>query len=183
MTKTSILSAEGVSIDQMIYVIRGKKVMLDRDLAKIYGVPTKRLNEQVKRNLKRFPEHFMFQLTKSEEANLKSQIATSSLQETDYQNHGGRRKLAFAFTEHGAVMLASVLKSDTAINASIQVVEAFVRLREILSHHKELAEKLSMLEEKYDEQFQIVFTAIRELMQEPPAERNQIGYKQQKNST
>ena len=143
MAKKSIPvpDADTDSIEEMIYIIRGKKVMLDSDLAVIYGVETRRLNEQVKRNIERFPEHFMFQLTKQEERNLMSQIATSSSQNTEYQLHGGRRKAPQVFTEHGAVMLASVLKSATAIKASIHVVEAFVRLRQFLLHHKELQEK------------------------------------------
>lgn len=166
------------SIEEMIFIIRGKKVMLDSDLAIIYGVETRRLNEQVKRNIDRFPEHFMFQLTKQEERNLMSQIATSSLQRTELQQHGGRRKAPHVFSEHGAVMLASVLKSDTAIKASIHVVEAFVRLRQILIHHKELSEKLGNLEAKYDEQFQVVFNAIRELMEPEKLERKPVGFKQ-----
>jgi hypothetical protein len=178
--------------DSLIYVIRGQKVMLDEDLARIYGVSTKRLNEQVKRNLVRFPKDFMFQLTEKEYdllksqfmilnetkktasssaiANLKSQIATSSW--------GGRRKLPYVFTEHGTVMLASVLNSPQAVHASIQVVKAFVRLRELMLANKDLAKQLSVLEERYDKQFAVVFDAIRQLMTGPQKpERKRVGYR------
>ncbi len=144
--------------------------MLDEDLAEIYGVTTKRLNEQVKRNKDRFPEDFMFRLTVEEFAALRSQFATS--------RWGGRRYPPNAFTEHGAVMLASVLNSPIAVEASIQVVRAFVRLRELLTSHKELARKLADLERKYDQQFQVVFDAIRKLMEPPPEkEKRRIGFK------
>lgn len=145
--------------------------MLDADLASLYGVTTKRLNEQVKRNRTRFPDDFIFQLTGQEVANLKSQFATSSLE------WGGRRKLPNAFTEHGAVMLASVLNSPVAVQASIQVVRAFVQLRGLLATHAELARQLDELERKYDAQFRVVFEAIRELMQPLPSpRRKQIGF-------
>jgi len=159
-------------IERRIYLIRKQKVMLDSDLAELYGVPTKRLNEQVKRNKDRFPADFMFQLTRAEvDALNRSQIATGS------QKHRDPRFPPYAFTEHGAVMLANVLKSRTAISASIQVVRAFVRLREILATHKDLARKLEELEKKYDRQFKVVFDAIRALMapEEPPKQR-QIGF-------
>ncbi len=155
----------------MIYIIRGHKVMLDQDLARIYGVTTARLNEQVKRNLSRFPPDFMFQLTENEFGLLMSQIATSK------KGRGGRRKMPYAFTEHGAVMLASVLNSPVAVNASIAVVKAFVRLREMLATSKELAAKLSELEERYDGQFAVVFDAIRQLMGPPREPRKQVGYR------
>jgi len=137
--KTKSLIA-GEHFANKIYSIRGQKVMIDADLAKIYGVLTMRLNEQVKRNAHRFPPDFMFQLTFAESENLISQIAISSW--------GGRRNLPFVFTEHGAVMLASVLNSKVAVEASIFVVRAFVKLREILSTHKKLAAKLRLLENK-----------------------------------
>jgi hypothetical protein len=158
-------------IARQIYFFRGRKVMLDADLAELYGVSTKRLNEQVKRNRDRFPSDFMFQLNDEETGFLKSQVATSN------RVRGGRRTLPNVFTEHGAVMLASVLNSTVAVSASIQVVRAFVRLREMLATHKELAEKLEALEKKYDQQFKIVFEAIRSLM-EPPDEppREPIGF-------
>ncbi len=146
--------------------------MLDADLANLYGVTTKRLNEQVKRNIDRFPDTFMFQLSRSEFDKLKSQFATSSW--------GGRRKLPNAFTEHGVVMLASVLNSPTAVSASIEVVKAFVRLRQILASNVELARKLEILEKKYDAQFKVVFDAIRQLMTPPEKEKRQIGFRAEK---
>ena len=159
-------------IERRIYLIRKHKVMLDSDLAVTYGVSTKRLNEQVKPHKDRFPEDFMFQLTLEEmDALHRSQFATGS------QKHRDPRFPPYAFTEHGTVMLANVLKSQTAIHASIQVVRAFVRLREILTTHKDLAQKLEALEKKYDRQFKIVFDAIRQLMkpEDPPKERR-IGF-------
>jgi phage regulator Rha-like protein len=157
-------------IESRILLIRGHKVMLDSDLAEVYHVSTKRLNEQVKRNRERFPEDFMFQLTHKETANLWSQSATSN------SGRGGRRYRPYAFTEHGAVMLASVLNSPVAVQASIQVVRAFIRLREILATHRQLARQLADLEQKYDKQFKVVFDAIRELMAPPKKERKQIGF-------
>ena len=143
--------------------------MLDEDIAKIYGVTTKRLNEQVRRNLNRFPEDFMFSLTPAEFEILRSQNATS--------RWGGRRYPPKVFTEHGAVMLASIIKSPVAVEASIQVVRAFVKLREILASHKELAQRLEELEAKYDQQFQSVFDAIRQLMTPPKKSNAKIGFK------
>lgn len=157
-------------IERSILFIRGHKVMLDADLAALYRVTTKRLNEQVGRNSDRFPEDFMFQLTKEEYAILRSQFATSS-------QWGGRRTLPYAFTEHGAVMLASVLSSPVAVQASIQVVRAFIRLREILATHKDLARKLEELEKKYDRQFVAVFDAIRQLMTPPKTKQKPIGFR------
>jgi len=170
MEPKSVIPTE--HIEHSILVIRGKKVMLDSDLAVIYGVTTSRLNEQVKRNIARFPDDFMFQLTQEESVRLISQIATSNT------GRGGRRKLPYAFTEHGAVMLASVLNSPVAIDASVQVVRAFVKLRQLLASHAELARKLNTLEKKYDAQFMEVFKAIRELMQptEHPGKRK-IGFR------
>lgn len=157
--------------DPFIYVVRGQKVMLDKDLAKIYGVSTSRLNEQVKRNKKKFPSHFMFQLTTKEHGILMSQFATSS------SKWGGRRKTPSAFTEHGAVMLATVLNSPRATKAAIRVVEAFVRLREIIQTNKELAQKLNELEKKYDKQFAVVFNAIRGLINPSVKVQKKIGAK------
>ena len=146
--------------------------MLDSDLAAVYGVTTKRLNEQVKRNRKRFPDDFMFQLTKEETEFLRSQIATLK---TGRGQH--RKYRPHAFTEHGAVMLASVLNSPVALQASVQVVRAFIRLRELLATHKDLATKLAELERKYDSQFKVVFDAIRKLMTPPPGpERPRMGF-------
>jgi hypothetical protein len=157
-------------VEQAILLIRGEKVILDADLAKLYGVSTARLNEQVKRNPQRFPNDFAFRLKKEEFANLKSQIATSS------STHGGRRKLPLVFTEHGAIMAANVLNSERAVAASVQVVRAFVRLRQMLVSNAELARKLEDLEQKYDTQFKVVFDAIRQLMSPPPRERKEIGF-------
>jgi hypothetical protein len=156
-------------IAQRIYFIRGHKVMIDEDLAELYDVETRRLNEQVSRNAKRFPEDFMFQLTKSEYKNLISQFATSRC-------WGGRRKMPFAFTEQGVAMLSGVLHSDRAIKVNIAIMRAFVQLRRILASHKELAQKLNCLEKKYDAQFKVVFEAIRQLMQEEERPKTSIGF-------
>jgi phage regulator Rha-like protein len=167
-TKTRpILPAE--RIESRILLIRGQKVMLDADLAALYGVETRVLVQAVKRNLERFPHDFMFQLNREEFHILRSQSVTSS-------HWGGRRYRPYAFTEHGAVMLASVLNSRVAVQASIQVVRAFIRLREILATHKELARKLAELEQKYDKRFKVVFDAIRYLMTPPEKKRKQIGF-------
>jgi hypothetical protein len=166
-------SAPLEGIQQAILLIRSKRVMLDADLAKLYGVSTKRLNEQVKRNRDRFPEDFMFQLSPEEAEALRSQMATSR------QGRGGRRYLPFAFTEHGAIMLAAVLNTPRAIEVSIFVVRAFVRLREILSTHKALAHKLAELESKietHDEAIRSLVSAIRELMTAPERPPKKIGF-------
>jgi hypothetical protein len=162
-------------IEQKIYVIRGERVMLDSDLAKIYGVTTKVFNQAVKRNLKRFPEDFMFQLTAEEFENLRSQIVTSSL-----SNYGGRRYLPSVFTEHGALMAANILSSDRAVEASVQVVRAFVKLRQMLASNAELAKKVEALERKYDANFKIVFDAIRKLMVPPNKPKQAIGFVERK---
>jgi len=155
-------------IERSILLVRGQKVIVDVDLAALYGVTTKRFNEQIKRNRERFPEDFMFQLTKEEANILRSQFATSSW--------GGRRYLPYVFTEHGALMAANVLNSPRAIQASVHVVRAFVRLREMLASNKELARRLDALEKKYDKQFKIVFDAIRELMAPPAPKKRPIGF-------
>jgi hypothetical protein len=157
-------------VEQRILLIRGQKVMLDADLAQVYGVTTKRLLQQVYRNRERFPADFMFQL-KAEEMD---EVVANC-------NHLKRLKFstvrARAFTEHGAVMLASVLlNTPTAIHASIQVVRAFMRLRAFLQAHKQLGRKLSALEKKYDSQFKEVFDSIRDLMHPPVAHRRRIGF-------
>ena len=172
MRKTSaIVTVE--RIESRIVLIRGHKVMLDSDLAELYGVTTKRLNEQVKRNRERFPVDFMFQLTSSETTNLRSQIATSK------QRRGGRRYRPYAFTEHGAIMAASVLNSHRAIEVSVYVVRAFVKLREMLRTHKELARKLAELEKRiegHDEEIIVLFEAIRRLMEPPEKTSRRIGF-------
>ncbi len=167
---TGLAPVDGIAAK--IHTVRGHRVMLDSDLAALYGVTTARLNEQVKRNLPRFPPDFMFALTRNELTNLISQFATSS------SRHGGRHKLPNAFTEHGAVMLASVLNSPIAVAASIQVVRAFVQLRGVLASTKELAHRLDELESRYDAKFRVVFQAIRELMEPPPPPRKQIGFRE-----
>jgi len=157
-------------IERSILLIRGHKVMLGSDLAGLYGVTTKRLNEQVRRNLSRFPEDFMFQLTESETHLLRSQFATSK------KGRGGRRYPPYAFTEQGVAMLSSVLNSERAIKVNIEIMRAFVRLRQILASNKELAKRLDELEQKYDAQFSIVFEAIRELMKPPESKKRPIGF-------
>ena len=159
-------------VEQTILLVRGEKVILDADLAKLYGVATKRLNEQVRRNRERFPDDFMFQLS-IEEARFshrsRSRIAT-------LKRGQNIKYLPYAFTEHGAIMAANVLNSKTAVAASVQVVRAFVRLRQMLASNAELARKLEGLERKYDHQFKIVFDAIRQLMIPPQTKRKQIGF-------
>lgn len=159
-------------IEQKIYSLRGEKVMLDSDLAELYGVSTGRLNEQVRRNLKRFPEDFMFKLSAEEAKSLRSQIATLK------RGRGQHRKyLPLAFTEQGVAMLSSVLNSDRAIQVNIEIMRAFVRLRQILASHKDLARQLAALEKKYDAQFKVVFDAIRELMTpSTPKKQLSIGF-------
>ncbi len=150
-------------IEQKIFMIRGHKVMLDSDLARLYKVTTGRLNEQVRRNIKRFPDDFMFQLTEDEYQNLISQFAIS--------RWGGRRHLPYAFTEQGVAMLSSVLNSERAIQVNIAIMRVFVKLKQILSAHKDLAHKLNELErklEKHDGEIQLIFQAIRDLMTSPP---------------
>ncbi len=162
------LSAE--RIERRIFLIRNTKVMLSSDLAELYGVPVKVLNQAVKRNKGRFPSDFMFQLTTEEFENLKSQIVTSTW-------GGARRSLPYAFTEHGILMLSSVLHNQRAILVNIEIMRAFVRLREMLASNSELARKLEGLEKKYDHQFKIVFDAIRELMAPPLSKIKQIGFR------
>ncbi len=152
-----------------IYTIRNQRVMLDFDLANIYGIETKVLKQAVKRNIQRFPEDFMFELTPEEFSNLRSQIVTSSW--------GGSRYAPFAFTEHGAVMLASVLNSEKAIKASIFVVRTFVKLRQTLSNYQTISERIDDLENKYDHELGRVFEAIEQLSSEKNAPRVPIGFK------
>ena len=161
------------NVESAIYLIRGQRVMLDSDLAAIYGTSTIRLNEQFKRNRKRFPDDFAFVLTREEFTNLISQNAIS-------RSHGGRRSLPVAFTEHGAIMLASVLNSDVAVQASVRVVRAFVRLREMVAANAQLAAKLEELERRldsHDEAIVDLFAALKRLV-EPlaPPKRREIGF-------
>ena len=157
-------------IERAIIVVRGEKVMLDSELAEIYGVETRILNQAVRRNINRFPVDFMFQLTVAEEESLRSQIVISN------EGRGGRRYLPYAFTEHGALMLANVLNSERAAQTSVQVVRAFVKLRQLLASNAELARKLAAMEKKYDAQFKVVFDAIRQLMSPPAKPKREIGF-------
>ena len=200
IAKKLIASVE--QIESRIFLIRGQKVMLDADLAELYGVETKVFNQAVKRNAVRFPEDFMFQLTSEEFADLRCQIDTSNLRSqivtsNNPSGRGGRRHLPYAFIEHGAIMAASVLNSPRAVETSVQVVRAFVRLRQMLSSSAELwmkqlairlgckrpqpsrwlSRKLAALEKKYDIQFKAVFVAIRELMTPlEPKKKRPIGF-------
>src|SRR5438876_5424153 len=170
------------SLEGAIYLMRGQRVMLDSDLAAIYRVTTKRLNEQLKRNRSRFPEDFAFQLTAEEFRILKSQFATSSLrsQIVTSSSHGGKRKLPWVFTEHGALMLASVLNSAIAVQASVRVVRAFVRLRGMVAANAQLAAKLKELERRFDSHDEAIanlFAALKELLEPSEApKRGEIGF-------
>jgi len=170
------------NVESAIYLIRGQRVMLDSDLAAIYGVTTRRLNEQLRRNRSRFPDDFAFQLTAEEFKNMKSQIATSSLrsQFVTSSSHGGKRKLPWVFTEHGALMLASVLNSQIAVQASVRVVRAFVRLREMVVANVQLATKLEQIERRldsHDEAIVELFAALKRLLESPePSRRREIGF-------
>ena len=177
MPNTSIALPDE-SIEDTILRIRGKRVILDHDLAKLYGVTTKVLNQAAKRNLDRFPEDFMFQLTKVEAEEwehlkrLRSQIVTLK------KARGTHRKYQpYAFTEHGILMLSSVLKSQRAVQVNIQIMRTFVRLRQMLASNEKLIERLDELEENYDAKFKIVFRAIRHLMNPPAVNRKPIGFR------
>ncbi len=159
-------------IERSILLIRGHKVILDKDLAKMYGVTTGNLNKAVSRNIARFPDDFMFQLSKEELNNLIFHFGISSW--------GGTRKPHRAFTEQGVAMLSSVLKSKRAIHVNIEIVRAFVKLRQMLTTNTELARKLNSLEKKYDKQFKIVFDAIRELMTPSEPKHRKIGFRKEK---
>jgi hypothetical protein len=158
-------------IEALIYIIREERVMLDQDLAALYEVETKVLVQAVQRNIKRFPPDFMFQLSFQEFTALRSQIVTS-------KGRGGRRTAPYAFTEHGVAMLSSVLRSERAVEINIQIIRAFVKLRQFVASNAELGDRLNGLEQKYDSQFKVVFDAIRQLMSEtthvPPKRR--IGF-------
>jgi hypothetical protein len=156
-------------LEDRILIIRGHRVMLDADLADLYGVTTKRLNEQVKRNRERFPAEFMLRLTIREKAEVVANC--DHLKQLKFSP-----TLPYAFTEHGALMLANVLSSEVAVRASVQVVKAFVRLREELGAHKDLARRLAELEKKYDSQFKVVFDAIRQLMEPAKPKPRRIGF-------
>jgi hypothetical protein len=157
-------------IEKAIYMIRGEKVILDEDLANLYGTDTRSLVQAVKRNIWRFPIDFMFQLSADEFKSLRSQIVISKVR-------GGRRSRPFAFTEHGVIMAANILNSPQAARASVEVVRAFVRLRQMLASNAELSRRLNELESKYDRQFKVVFDAIRQLMSPAPPNRKTIGFR------
>lgn len=160
-------------VDSKITIIRGQRVILDTDLAELYGVEVRQLNQQVKRNSRRFPDDFAFQLTAEEAANLRSQNVISS------SGHGGRRYLPSAFTEHGAIMAASILNSERADEMSLFVVRAFIRMREALAANQQIIAKLSELERKvegHDSDIQDLIEAIRELMEPPPSSNRRIGF-------
>lgn len=164
-------------IEGKILLVRGRKAMLDKDLALLYGVETRTLNQAVKRNTNRFPEDFMFQLSKEEMEDWRSQIVISN------KERMGLRKRPYAFTENGVAMLSSVLNSERAIEVNIQIMRTFTKLREIISTHKELAHKLAQLEskmEKHDDEIKVIFSAIRQLMAPPPEKpRKKIGFRQE----
>ena len=165
---TNILPRE--RIERSILLIRGHKVMLDADLAELYGVETRALLQAVSRNQKRFPEDFMFQMSKEEYELLRSQIVISK------KGRGGRRYLPYVFTEQGVAMLSSVLRSERAVQVNIEIMRAFARLRRMLASNEDLARKLAALEKKYDSQFRVVFEAIRELMAPPDPKKRKIGF-------
>ena len=171
MNKTAIVLAKRVA--SRIVVLRNQKVILDSDLAELYGVPVKQLNQQVKRNAHRFPSDFLFTLTKPEQKSLRSQIVTSN------SARGGRRYLPHAFTEHGAIMAATVLNSKRAIEMSLLVVRAFVQMRQALAINQHVVSKLSELEarlDSHDEEIQDIVEAIRELLTPLPANQRRIGF-------
>ena len=186
--------SEEIVINKILF-IRGKKVMLDKDLAEMYGVLTKRLNEQVKRNIKRFPSDFMFQLTKEEAENLISQNAISSSKiktknlksQIATSSYGGTRKLPYAFTEQGVAMLSSVLNSDTAIDVNIKIIRIFTKMRELLLDNKDILLKLEQLERKvskqdikvnkHEREMEMIFSAIKELLNPTAPKREPIGFK------
>ncbi len=156
-------------IEKKIFFLQGKKVMLDSDLAELYGVETKQLKRAVRRNIERFPKDFMFVLTKKEFNNLRCHFGTSSW--------GGTRYLPMAFTEQGVAMLSSILKSKRAIEVNIQIMRTFLKLRELISSHKDILSKIEEMEKKYDYQFQIVFEAIRQMMIPQKKVKREIGFK------
>lgn len=171
---TGAMNTPLARLEQMVHVVRGRRVMLDEDLARIYGVSTRRLNEQVKRNLRRFPPDFMFPLTRQERENLMSQIATSSLK------WGGRRKAARAFTQEGVAMLSSVLRSGRAVKANVAIMRAFVRHQETLALNRDLARKFKELEgrvDRHDGEIGAILDAIRGLIEGPPSSEGRIGFK------
>lgn len=178
--KATLKSRElAVSIDRIerrIYLIRGQRVIIDSELAELYDVPTKVFNQAVKRNSNRFPDDFMFQLTRDEADSLRSQIVTSK------EGRGGRRYLSYAFTEQGVAMLSSVLKSDQAVQVNIAIMRAFVKLRQMMLSNLDLNRKINALEKKYDENFGTVFAALRRLLTPSEKPRHRIGFRTERKS-
>jgi ORF6N domain len=166
-------------IEHSIYVIRGEKVMLDRDLAELYGVPTKAFNQAIKRHAERFPADFMFQLRADEARAWWAQVTSSSLRSQIVTLKRGEhlKYRPYAFTEHGILMLSSVLNSQQAIQVNIEIMRAFVKLRQMLASNLELSRRLDELENKYDRHFKVVFAAIRRLMLPPSSPRKKIGFR------
>jgi phage regulator Rha-like protein len=162
------------NVEKKILIVRGHKVLIDKDLAELYGVETKVLIQAVKRNIDRFPSDFMFQLNNQDVVRLRSQFVTSK------SGRGGRRYLPYVFTEQGVAMLSTVLKSERAIKVNIAIMRAFVKLRQMLTSNAQLARKLKTLEKKYDEQFSIVFEAIYKLMDPPEKKKKKIGFKRER---
>ena len=186
-TSKEVNSEPGLPVEfitHRIYLIRGQKVMLDSDLAELYGVLTKEINKSVKRNLDRFPEDFMFQLTAEEVQNLRSQFVTSKTSSLRFQigtsndGRGGRRYLPSVFTEQGIAMLSSVLRSDRAVQVNIAIMRAFVQLRKALVSHADLNEALSDIKKDYSGKFAVVFKALDKLFEKPEPKKNKIGFKE-----
>ncbi len=184
-TTKEIITIPDERIISRIFLVRGKKVMIDRDLAELYGVETRVLNQAVKRNIDRFPADFMFQLNKKETdiwksqfvmPNLKSQIVISK-QNKAGQGWGGRRKPPLVFTEQGVAMLSSVLNSKRAIQVNIEIIRTFTKLRELLMTNKELREKVESMERKYDTKLQAIFEVLKQLLTEEAKPKDQIGFK------
>jgi len=176
--KAELQPVAAPSIEKRIFVVRGRQVMLDEDLADLYGVETKRLVQQVKRNLKRFPDDFMFQLTRTEADALRSQIATSN------EGRGGRRYAPFVFTEQGVAMLSGVLRSDRAIAVNIEIMRAFVELRRVAGSFEELQKRLDEMEldigarlSEHDEQLRQIFDALRQLISPPTPPKREVGFR------
>src|SRR5436190_9593197 len=164
------LALKPENLAQLVFFIRGEKVMLDSDLARLYGVEARALNQAVARNRKRFPSDFMFQLSSREYESLRSQIVTSN------KGRGGRRTLPYAFTEQRVAMLSSVLRSQRAVEVNIAIMRTFVQLRRLMDTNRDLARKIEALEKKYDEHFAVVFEAIKQLIAPPAPARKQIGF-------
>ena len=177
------LALKPENIVRLVFFVRGEKVMFDADLAKLYGVNTKALNQAFRRNKRRFPTDFAFQLSTAEYNDLKSQIVTSSAEGSNLRSqivtsssHGGRRRPPYAFTEQGVAMLSSILRSSRAVEVNIAIMRTFVQLRRLMDTNRDLARKIEALEKKYDEQFTVVFEAIKQLIATPEEPRKQIGF-------